>query len=126
MSAAPVIKSTIRLEKDDVKCRKTWDKSMRIWLACFVVLFALAELFDWVKDLSLPLPIYILGGAFLAIASNYDKLIHTYHPTGNDITEIISDIPHLESSKATSITLTQELQPPETVVLDQINNTGSR
>lgn len=47
--------------------------NMRIWLACFFVLFALAELFDWVKQITLPLPIYILGGAFLAIASNYNK-----------------------------------------------------
>ncbi|MBD2691132.1 hypothetical protein [Anabaena catenula] len=48
---------------------------MRVWLACFFVLFALAEFFDWVKALSLPLPIYILGGAFLAVASNYDKIV---------------------------------------------------
>ncbi|AFZ03297.1 hypothetical protein [Calothrix sp. PCC 6303] len=48
---------------------------MKIWLACFFILFALAELFDWVKDFSLPLPIYILGGAFLAVASNYNRLI---------------------------------------------------
>ncbi len=47
---------------------------MKVWLACFLVLFALAELFDWVQKFSLPLPIYILGGAFLAVASNYDKL----------------------------------------------------
>lgn len=47
---------------------------MKVWLACFLVLFALAELFQWAKQLSLPLPIYILGGAFLAIASNYSKL----------------------------------------------------
>ena len=46
---------------------------MRIWLACFFVLFALAELFDWMQQLTLPMPIYILGGAFLAIASNYNK-----------------------------------------------------
>ena len=46
---------------------------MRIWLACFFLLFALAELFDWLKHISLPLPIYILGGAFLAIASNFNK-----------------------------------------------------
>nr|WP_211176543.1 hypothetical protein [Brasilonema sp. UFV-L1] len=26
------------------------------------------------KKFSLPLPIYILGGAFLVVASNYDKL----------------------------------------------------
>lgn len=46
---------------------------MRVWLTCFVLLFALSQLFDWMKHISLPLPIYILGGAFLAIASNYNK-----------------------------------------------------
>ena len=46
---------------------------MRIWLACFMVMFGLAELFQWMKQLSLPLPVFILGGAFLAIASNYEK-----------------------------------------------------
>jgi hypothetical protein len=62
---------------------------MKIWLACFLLLFALAELFDWVKDFSLPLPIYILGGAFLAVASNYNRLIGSYMNVG---TNIISDI----------------------------------
>ena len=47
--------------------------TMRIWLACFGLLFAIAEIYEWVKHLTLPLPIYILGGAFLAIASNYNK-----------------------------------------------------
>jgi hypothetical protein len=51
---------------------------MRIWLVCFFVLFALAKLFDWVQGLSLPLPMYILGGAFLAVASNYDKIVGSY------------------------------------------------
>ena len=46
---------------------------MKIWLACFIAMFAVAELFQWVKGVVLPLPIYILGGAFLAIASNYGK-----------------------------------------------------
>lgn len=46
---------------------------MRVWLACFLVLFGLSELFQWMKQISLPLPVFILGGAFLAIASNYDK-----------------------------------------------------
>ncbi len=48
---------------------------MKIWMVCFLALFAIAELFDWIKQFNLPLPIYILGGAFLAIASNYDKLV---------------------------------------------------
>ena len=72
---------------------------MRVWLACFFVLFALAEFFDWVKELSLPLPIYILGGAFLAVASNYNKLIAPYINDANSTTlEVSSEKPHLESS----------------------------
>lgn len=51
------------------------DDLMKVWLACFLLLFALAQFFDWIQELALPLPVYILGGAFLAIASNYDKLI---------------------------------------------------
>jgi hypothetical protein len=46
---------------------------MQVWLACFLVLFGLSELFQWMKQLSLPLPVFILGGAFLAIVSNYDR-----------------------------------------------------
>lgn len=46
---------------------------MRIWLVCFGMLFTIAELYQWAKHLSLPLPIYVLGGAFLAIASNYKR-----------------------------------------------------
>jgi hypothetical protein len=31
------------------------------------------EFYQWVKGFILPLPIYVLAGAFLAIASNYDQ-----------------------------------------------------
>ena len=73
---------------------------MRVWLACFFVLFALAELFDWVKELSLPLPIYILGGAFLAVASNYNRLIAPYMNGANSKTiEASSAKLRLESSE---------------------------
>jgi hypothetical protein len=51
---------------------------MKVWLACFLVLFALAELFNWLRAFSLPLPIYILGGAFLAVASNYNQIFGSY------------------------------------------------
>ena len=54
------------------------ENNMKVWFICFVVLFALSQLFDWVQQLSLPLPIYILGGAFLAVASNYEKLFGSY------------------------------------------------
>lgn len=47
---------------------------MRVWLVCFFAIFALAELFNWVQKFSLPLPIHILGGVLLAVASNHDKI----------------------------------------------------
>jgi hypothetical protein len=50
--------------------------AMKVWITCFVLLFGATEVLQWVKQFSMPLPIFILGGAFLAIASNYDKLTH--------------------------------------------------
>lgn len=47
--------------------------TLQFGIACFFVLFGLSQLFQWMQHLSLPLPIFILGGAFLAIASNFDK-----------------------------------------------------
>ncbi|NET02681.1 MAG: hypothetical protein F6K62_12950 [Sphaerospermopsis sp. SIO1G2] len=92
---------------------------MRVWLACFFVLFALAEFFDWIKELSLPLPIYILGGAFLAVASNYDKIVGYYFSDVNKVSdvsaEILSDIPNLNPS-------TPELQiPPKSTSTTKLN-----
>ncbi|TAF10549.1 MAG: hypothetical protein EAZ77_02670 [Nostocales cyanobacterium] len=87
---------------------------MRVWLACFFVLFALAEFFDWVKELSLPLPIYILGGAFLAVASNYDQIIGSYF--SNMTAEILPESPKLDSSTPISLSM---LTPGEEVQKSQ-------
>lgn len=46
---------------------------IKAWLVSVAILFVLAELSIWLKQFMLPLPIYILAGAFLAIASNYEK-----------------------------------------------------
>lgn len=79
---------------------------MRVWLACFFVLFAVAELFDWLQEFTLPLPIYILGGAFLAVASNYDKIVGSYFSEG--VIERSPETPQLDSSPQplSSISLT--------------------
>ncbi|NDJ17193.1 hypothetical protein [Myxacorys almedinensis] len=42
-------------------------------LVCFIVLFGLSQFFQWAQQMTLPLPIFVLGGAFLAIASNFNK-----------------------------------------------------
>ncbi len=48
-------------------------ETMRFWISAVFVLFVLVQFYQWVKGFILPLPIYVLAGAFLAIASNYDK-----------------------------------------------------
>ncbi|MEL6928085.1 MAG: hypothetical protein AAFO95_05585 [Cyanobacteria bacterium J06600_6] len=46
---------------------------LQAWLFSVGILFVLAEFSIWLKQFILPLPIYILAGAFLAIASNYEQ-----------------------------------------------------
>lgn len=84
---------------------------MRIWLACFGLLFAIAELYQWMKHLTLPLPIYILGGAFLAIASNYNKRAGL--PLRNSVTEFPPVMPSITSPSLPQPT--QAPQPPKSI-----------
>jgi hypothetical protein len=46
---------------------------MRVWITCFVLVFGMAEFYQWVRHFTIPLPVFILAGAILAIASNYGK-----------------------------------------------------
>jgi hypothetical protein len=46
---------------------------MRVWLVSFGLLFVLAEVYQWIEQITLPLPVYMVGGVLLVIASNYDK-----------------------------------------------------
>ncbi len=46
---------------------------MRVLITSFLVLFGIMELSHWIRHFTLPLPILILGGALLAIASNHGK-----------------------------------------------------
>jgi hypothetical protein len=46
---------------------------MKVWITCVLVLYGMVEIYQWMKQFTLPLPAFILGGAALAIASNYGK-----------------------------------------------------
>ena len=46
---------------------------MRVWIFSFLVLLGMVELYQWMKHFSVPLPVFIVSGALLAIASNYGK-----------------------------------------------------
>lgn len=96
---------------------------MRVWLISFVLLFGAAELYQWARELILPMPIFILGGAFLAIASNYDKLqnlpIHIDYKPPNDppksvtpgTTSPIATQPKSQTSQPVSFEIRRPFKP---------------
>jgi hypothetical protein len=47
---------------------------MKVWVTCFILLFGIVEFFQWLKALTLPLPVYVVAGVLLAIASNTEHL----------------------------------------------------
>ena len=64
---------------------------MKSWLFSVVVLFILAKAFLWLKGFILPLPLYVLAGAFLAIASNYDKgIVNLLRPEAIESNDVIT------------------------------------
>lgn len=56
---------------------------MKVWIISFLVLFGMVETYQWMKDFTLPLPVFILSGALLAIASNYKKYTGWFFPQPN-------------------------------------------
>jgi hypothetical protein len=46
---------------------------MKVWITSVLVLLGMIETYQWMRHFTLPLPMFILGGALLAIASNYGK-----------------------------------------------------
>ena len=63
---------------------------MKVWLTSVVVLFVLVQLFQSIKGFFVPLPVYILAGAFLAIASNYDKGIIPKFKTDDSVDDALN------------------------------------
>ncbi len=45
----------------------------QFWIAIFFTLLAVAELYQSIKDVDLPLPVYLGLGMILAVASNYQQ-----------------------------------------------------
>ena len=46
---------------------------LNVWLFAVAVIFALVQIYQWLQKVLLPLPVYVMAGAFLAIASNLNR-----------------------------------------------------
>jgi hypothetical protein len=64
---------------------------MKVWLVSVFIIFALVQLVLWLKNFFVPLPLYILGGTCLALASNYEKSFENFvsHHTNDDRNRIV-------------------------------------
>jgi hypothetical protein len=64
-----------------------------VWIGLFFALFIVAELYQSVKDVQLPFPVYLILGTVLAVASNYDR--HAALPTATNQPEkvVLQEIP---------------------------------
>jgi hypothetical protein len=45
----------------------------QFWIAIFFILLAVAQLYESIKEIDLPLPIYLILGTILAIVSNFQQ-----------------------------------------------------
>ncbi len=43
----------------------------QFWIAIFFILLAIVELYQSIKEIALPFPVYLVLGTLLAVASNY-------------------------------------------------------
>ncbi len=75
---------------------------MKVWITCVLVLYGMVEVYQWMKHFTLPLPVFILGGAVLAIASNYGKHAGwSFQPQSQAETKS-GNVPSLEETQQTN------------------------
>ncbi len=53
---------------------------LRFWLVCFALLFVVAEIWEWLRELTLAFPLCLFFGVLLAIASNRKFVSSQSHP----------------------------------------------
>jgi hypothetical protein len=61
---------------------------MKVWAVAVVVFFGVAELYQWLQNLTLPLPIYGVAGLLLALVSNAE---HWYQPRSKRLSKLDAD-----------------------------------
>jgi hypothetical protein len=57
---------------------------VKVWLVSCGIFFLAVEVLQWAQEWVVPLPLYIIGGSILAIASNTDKGITTVFQQSQD------------------------------------------
>ncbi len=72
----------------DLGTKEAGATTLQFWIASFAVLFALAKLMEWLHGFELTMPVFVVGGVLLAIASNYDKrMLFPFWPQSSAVSQ---------------------------------------
>jgi hypothetical protein len=74
---------------------------MKVWLLSVALLFGVVEFYQWLQEVTLPLPLYAIAGVMLAIASNYNKGLRSgfERPTDTVNGELLDPTQSLQQSQ---------------------------
>jgi hypothetical protein len=90
----------------------------QFWIAIFFILLAVAELYQSIKDINLPLPVYLVLGTILAVASNSQRQLSFSQDRQVPIQEIKDSAPGLAAAQPPSLATTDntlpQISPPST------------
>lgn len=94
-------------------------KLMQVWIVCFVLFFGAAELYQWIQGITLPLPVFAVAGALLAVASNSHLLLRkptSLQPVSTPI-KTDSALPIAPAPVPTAVSASSTETSPESVLL---------
>ncbi|MFN9174367.1 MAG: hypothetical protein ACK58N_07600 [Synechocystis sp.] len=92
---------------------------VQFWVLIVVVLFIGVQLFQWLQGAILPLPLYVMAGAFLAIASNYDKGMGRLINRGEQVVATVSATLQAELEPQNNAVAQPELKPETALALPE-------
>lgn len=95
---------------------------VQFWGLIVVVLFVGVQLFQWLKGAILPLPLYVMAGAFLAIASNYDKGMGRLLQGGEQTIATLTDTLKAELDPQTPLIAADEPSKPSLSLPEFVDN----
>jgi hypothetical protein len=90
----------------------------QFWIAIFFIFLAVAQLYQSIKDINLPLPVYLVLGAMLAVASNSQQQLsftparQITLPTPEELEPILSLIPAHPFADNIKLADSNTLAPP--------------
>jgi hypothetical protein len=92
---------------------------VQFWVLIVVILFVGVQLFQWLQGVILPLPLYVMAGAFLAIASNYDKGMGQFINRGEQAVVTLGETLQAELDPQNTVVKQPELNPETPLALPE-------